>query len=183
MENINYPNRHTIRLQGFDYSKNGVYFINISTVQKICIFGKIIKGEMVLNDIGIEAERCWNEIPVHFRDVALLEHRVMPNHVHGIIVIKYIRKADTACRVPTGGRFESFSKPTVNSIPTIIRSYKSAVTKAVNQKFPKMESRIWQPRYYERIIHNYKELQNVINYIKTNPANWESETGDHIHAQ
>jgi len=175
MDGKQYPNRRSIRLQGFDYSKNGVYYITISTIHKICIFGDIINGEMILNDIGIEAERCWNEIPMHFRDVVLLEHQIMPNHVHGIIVIKYIKRTDTACRVPTGAQRESFSKPTVNSISTIIRSYKSAATRAVNMKYPKMMSPIWQPRYQDEIIRNCKQLQNIVNYIQSNPANWDNE--------
>jgi REP element-mobilizing transposase RayT len=181
MKSKSYPNRQSIRFPKFDYSQNGVYVITISTIRKICIFGDVIKGKMILNDIGLETQRCWKEIPAHFADVALLDYIVMPNHVHGIIVLKYNRRADTACRVPTEGNFESFSKPTVNSIPTIIRSYKSAVTRAVNQKFPRMESRVWQPRYYESIIRNSKELHNVIDYIRSNPANWDKEFGGRHH--
>ena len=77
--------RRSIRLQGYDYSQCGLYFITICTNDRVCLFGKINDGKMILNDGGHIAEKCWLDIPVHFPNALLHEHIVMPNHLHGII--------------------------------------------------------------------------------------------------
>jgi len=79
--------RRSIRLKGYDYSCPGSYFITICTQHHEEIFGKIIDGEMLLNEIGEVTQRCWKEIPNHFKNVELDQFICMPNHVHGIIVI------------------------------------------------------------------------------------------------
>ena len=80
-------NRRSIRLRGYDYSRAGAYFITICTQDRRCLFGTIAEGGMVLNDAGRTAADCWRQIPDHFPNVELDEWVVMPNHVHGIIVI------------------------------------------------------------------------------------------------
>ena len=84
------PNKHhrkSIRLQGYDYSQAGAYFVTIVTYQRDCLFGKIENEEMVLNDFGKIADECWRAIPEHFPNVELGAYVIMPNHVHGVIVI------------------------------------------------------------------------------------------------
>ena len=107
--------RRSIRLKDYDYSQAGAYFVTICTHNRAMLFDN--------NSIRAIAEQCWQEIPDHFLTVRLDEWIVMPNHIHGILVITD-KSRDTACRVPT---FENFGKPTSASLPTIIRSYKSAV--------------------------------------------------------
>ena len=80
-------NRRSIRLQGYDYSQAGAYFVTICTQNKECLFGDIANGKMVLNDAGRMAEKCWCDIPVHFPHAGLDEWVIMPNHVHGILSI------------------------------------------------------------------------------------------------
>jgi len=77
--------RKSIRLKGYDYSQNGLYFITICTYNRECLFGEIVDKEMILNDAGKIANECWLNIPEHFPNAVLHEHVVMPNHVHGII--------------------------------------------------------------------------------------------------
>lgn len=79
--------RRSVRLKGYDYSQAGAYFITICTNNRDCLFGKVVHGEMRLNDIGQVAERCWRGIPRHFPHTELDTFVVMPNHVHGIIWI------------------------------------------------------------------------------------------------
>ena len=74
-------------MKGYDYSQEGAYFITICTQDRVCLFGDIVDGKMWLNDKGQHVEKCWHEIPVHFPNVALDEFVIMPNHVHGILVI------------------------------------------------------------------------------------------------
>jgi putative transposase len=77
--------RRSIRLKGYDYSQAGLYFITICCKDRAHLFGKVVNGEMVLNDAGEIAQKCWLEIPNHFPNVVLHEYVIMPNHVHGIV--------------------------------------------------------------------------------------------------
>ena len=78
-------NRQSIRLPGYNYAQAGLYFITLCCYDRKCLFGEIIKGEMVLNDSGNIANVCWLEIPQHFPNVILHKYVIMPNHVHGIV--------------------------------------------------------------------------------------------------
>ncbi|MFH1395175.1 MAG: transposase [Candidatus Omnitrophota bacterium] len=121
---------------------------------------------MVLNEYGEIACKCWGEIPEHFSHVALYEYSVMPNHVHGIINIR----RGTACRAPT---MECFGKPVIGSLSTIIRSFKSAVTKQINAIYNTSGTRLWQRNFYEHVIRDENDLTRVREYIINNPINWE----------
>jgi putative transposase len=79
--------RHSIRLKGYDYSQEGLYFVTIAAYKKQMLFGQIINGEMILDEGGKIAEKYWLEIPKHFKNVILHDYIIMPNHIHGIIVI------------------------------------------------------------------------------------------------
>ena len=201
--------RHSIRLQNYDYTQIGFYFITICVQNKACIFGNIKSNKMLLSDIGELVKHRWLDIPHHFSNVLLHEYVVMPNHIHGIIEIcrdtacrvrvNNIYKneyTDTACRVPTVEQFgisekqtdmsekqtdtacrvptvEQFGKPVNGSIPTIIRSYKSAVTKQLHKDG--FIGQIWQRNFYEHIIRNENDYQNITKYIINNPINWEKD--------
>jgi REP element-mobilizing transposase RayT len=78
--------RRSIRLKGYDYSQAGLYFVTICVQHKICLFGEIVDGEMILNDTGMMIEKWWMELPHKFPDIALDTYVIMPNHFHGIIV-------------------------------------------------------------------------------------------------
>lgn len=86
-QNINTKKRRSIRLIGYDYSQAGAYYITVCTHDRRCLFGEVIQGKMVLNDIGQHVETCWLEIPAHFPNTVLHQYIIMPNHVHGIIEI------------------------------------------------------------------------------------------------
>ncbi len=121
---------------------------------------------MVLNKIGILVSECWQEIPQHFSNVKLDEFIIMPNHLHGIIVI--INRSGEACLAPTPIPVKS-KKDTLGSI---VGSFKSSVTKQA-KKFPLLVKGIlWQRGYYEHIIRNDEELKRVREYIATNPIRW-----------
>ena len=136
-----------------------------------------------LSGVGLIAEKFWQEIPNHFSSVILHESIVMPNHIHGIIEIcnnmgtgrhDGTRRHDGTgqCPVPTeivGG--SKFGQVTSNSISTIVGSYKSIVTKAVNLKFSE-SGFSWQSRFYDRVVRNEDELNNIRQYIINNPAKW-----------
>ena len=158
--------RHSIRLKGYDYSQAGAYYVTICTHKKECLFGNVVDGKMELTRIGTIAGECWKAIPKHFPNVTLDVFVVMPNHVHGVVMIR----RDTACRVPTMGEF---SKPVPGSLPTVIRSYKSAVTKRINELRNTLSSRVWQPNYYEHVIRGEADLNEVREYIINNALKWD----------
>lgn len=174
-----FKNRYRIdstRLKGWDYSSNGCYFVTICVKDRRCVFGNVEDGRMVLTEIGCVADKCWVEIPDHFPFVKLYEHIVMPNHVHGIIVIdKPVVSVETqniaSLQIPQPNQFG----PQSQNLGSIVRGYKIGVKKWATIHNVAFE---WQPRYYDSIIRNERDLSNVRNYIVDNPLNWKENEGD-----
>ncbi len=141
----------------------------------MCLFGHVTDGIMRLNIYGKIVWSCWREIPDHFPHVELDEFVVMPNHVHGILWIVDNVGARHGVPLPNGGtvpNHERFGKPVPGSIPTIIRSFKSAVTKQINGKRGTPGARVWQRNYYEHIIRDESSLNRIREYITMNPLRW-----------
>jgi putative transposase len=164
--------RKSLQLNQYDYAQGGAYFITICTHNHKCLFGKIIGGKMILNDPGEITRHCWLGMTNHFSMVVLDEYIIMPNHMHGIIILNDNTVARHA--VPLR-HFEQFGKPTRQSIPTIIRSFKSAATKHINEthKIPGLP--VWQSNYFEHIIRHESELLKTREYIIYNPMHWTSD--------
>jgi hypothetical protein len=93
--------RCLIRLSGYDYSQTGAYFVTICGYNRECLFGDAGEGVMVMNEYGKITDECWREIPRHFSNAELDEYVVMPNHLHGIIVIVDTPQG-TGCGIPLG---------------------------------------------------------------------------------
>ena len=168
--NNNLPYRQSIRMRHYDYRQPGIYFITICTHQREPLFGEIIDERMHLNAAGRIVQSIWNTIPEHYSDVVMDKFVVMPDHFHGIIVIPEC--TGTACRAPT--IIAGFGKPIANSIATIIRSFKSASTKSLNELRNTPGMPLWQRNYWERIIRHDNELQAIRRYIQNNPVNWQT---------
>ena len=177
------PTRHhrrSIRLKGYDYTQPGAYFVTICTHERTCLFGEVVDGVMVLNAYGRIAQACWESIPDHFPHVQLDAVVIMPNHMHGIIWI-VDDDGNTTCgggrgtarRAPTTTTTtERFGAPVPGSLPTIIRSFKSAVTKHINAHRGTPGAPVWQRNYYEHIIRNEQALNAIRRYIAENPLRW-----------
>ena len=170
--------RRSIRLKGYDYTRAGAYFITICVKDKYCLFGKIMNGKMKLNELGQVTETCWIEIPNHFPNTNLDEFVIMPNHVHGIIVLRDTVGERHAVHLRYGDqskKIEQFGKPVPSSIPTIIRSFKSAVTRHINILRQSPGTPVWQRDYYEHIIRNETALNQIRQYIIHNPFRWKTD--------
>jgi REP element-mobilizing transposase RayT len=155
-------NRKSIRLKGYDYSQAGLYFITICCENRDCLFGKIINGEMVLNDMGKMVECVWYELPQHYPDVQLGQFVVMPNHIHGVLGMEGLG---------TGAIYRA-QNHTDDNLPRITRWFKGRATfecRKINPLFA------WQRNYYEHIIRNEQSYQNISNYIINNPAKWQED--------
>ena len=163
--------RRSIRLPGFDYSRPGNYFITICADQRRCLLGSIGENGIVLTSIGEIAKKCWIEIPLHFPDVGIEAFVVMPNHLHGILVINPTAPGNSQQSRSTQ-RAESFGKPLSGAVPTIIRSFKAAVTKSVRESGSLIGSPVWQRGYFERVLRNGREFVNATDYIIKNPSRW-----------
>nr|WP_246141471.1 transposase [Hyella patelloides] len=150
--------------------------MTICTHKKHCYFGKIVNAQMQLSQVGKIAQKHGQDIPNHFNDVDIDEYIIMPNHVHGIIVINKPDKPrrDVACYVSTDNDDinQTMSKlsPKPGSLGAIIRSYKSSVTRWCRQNDDDIFR--WQPRFYENIIRDEIALNNIRKYIINNPAKW-----------
>ena len=180
--------RRSIRLKGYDYSQSGAYFVTIVTHQRECLFGEMVNKEMVLSKFGLVAKQQWEKLPKRFPNIELGAYMIMPNHMHGIIEIINGRgtagnlnniDGESSRRAPT---HEQFQKPVTGSIPTIIRSYKSAVSYRINLMRRTDSVPVWQRNYYEHIIRDEKDLQNKTDYIDANPLLWEEDDKNPINA-
>ena len=135
----------------------GAYFVNIVTRQRGCLFGKVTDGEMRLNRIGEMVADAWNWLEEQYPHVMLDEYIVMPDHLHGIIVInKYGTGADKA-RIQT--------KP----LGQLVGAFKTVTTKRFNLEIDAAGRPLWQRNYWERIIRNERELNLAREYIRNNP--------------
>ncbi|MBI5352228.1 MAG: hypothetical protein HZB50_06280 [Chloroflexi bacterium] len=171
--------RKSIRLQGYDYSHAGAYFVTIVTYQRDCLFGKIENEIMMLNDFGKIADECWRSIPEHFPFVELGTHIIMPNHAHGVIVIRADGSASIGGAAQHVGATQWVAPTTIierpagpkrGSLGAIIGSYKMAVTRRIQREHN--ATSIWQRNYHEHIIRNEREMDNIWRYIESNPAHW-----------
>ncbi|MFZ1977012.1 MAG: transposase [Bacteroidota bacterium] len=162
--------RKSIRLKEYSYSSPGAYFITICTHEKKCLFGEIMQEEMQLNKIGKIVQEEWYKTKDIRPEVELDSFVIMPNHIHGIIVL--IECRGTLQRAPTK---EQFGKPTSNSIPTIVRLFKAAATKRINEYRAIPGIPVWQKNYYEHIIRNDDSLNKIRDYIIHNPLKWQED--------
>lgn len=151
--------RRSIRLRGHDYSGRGVYFVTILTQSRRRLFGTVVNGRMALNEAGRIAARCWQEIPQHFPNVSLGAWVVMPDHVHGILVIR---------EDGHGGTLPGEDRPhgTARTIGSMVRGFKIGVTKALGES-------PWHRNYHEMILRDARALETVRAYIRNNPAQWD----------
>ncbi len=170
----NRPSRRSVRLPGFDYSKVGMYFLTICAAERRSIFGEIRGNDATLGPIGRVVQTCWIEIPKHFPTVKIETYVVMPNHIHGILTIQS-EWPDANRQEKTAPAVESFGRPTPKSIPTIVRSFKSAASKRVRESGLAGGESIWQRGYYEHVLRNTREYVEATNYILQNPARWAND--------
>jgi putative transposase len=167
------------RWQAWDYGSNAAYFVTICTAERSPYFGAVVAGQMELTPIGQGAWDCWHDIPAHFPFVVLDEFVVMPNHVHGIIVIdkpgddpvetQYIAPVQTQNFASLPNQFG----PQSQNLASIVRGFKIGVTKFARQHDLPFG---WQARYHDHVIRNAGEHDRIRRYIVDNPQKWAADT-------
>ena len=165
-----YHHRRSIRLKGYDYSREGMYFITICTYERQRSFGYIGNATMYLNQTGIVARKCWLDIPVHYPNVVLHDFIVMPDHIHGIIELVGVGVGVGVGVQNFEPRHHEYQKIIPRSVGSIIRGYKIGVTKWFREN--QMGTRIWQRNFYEHIIRDDQSYDRISQYIIDNPAKW-----------
>ncbi len=165
--------RKPIRLQGYDYSGIGSYFITICTFQRAYLFGEIQSGNKVLNDCGAHAKKCWAAIPEHYPNVSLDEFVVMPNHIHGIIKITDVGVQDLE-PLQNALQYNKYQHIIPKSIGSIVRGFKSGVTKWSRNNTNILA--VWQRNYWEHVIRDDFEFNRIRKYVQDNIAQWEMDS-------
>lgn len=181
--------RRSIRLQGYDYSQAGAYFITICCQDRISRFGHIQNGEMHLNEFGQIAHDEWIKLSERFPNFELDVFQIMPNHLHGIIVLKDINDnavgAGLAPALDNPPALDDISPIVIGTeaspaptIADIIGAYKSLVFKnclTIYKSKNEIMGKLWQRNYYEHIIRNEQTYLTIANYIITNPLTWNQD--------
>ncbi len=164
------PSRKTMRLQHYDYSRPGAYFITICSHKKKPIFGVVDKNRTILNSFGMVVKEEWLKT---FSLRCYLKNDIyviMPNHFHALLWITS-EGPGAARRAPTN----YFGQSSSQSLSSVVRSFKSSVTKSINELINSPGSSVWQRGYYEHVVRKDESLQQIREYIANNPLNWSSD--------
>lgn len=177
--------RRSIRLREFDYSSAGAYFVTLCVQGRECLFGGIVQDDMVLNEAGRKVEEVWRSLPERFMNVTVDEFVVMPNHLHGIILLN--ERRGEPCVRPNfrggGEQGEHKVRPygTADfSLGRVCQAFKSLTTVEYvrgvkDHDWPPFPGRLWQRNYHERVIRDERELIGIREYIRSNPSKWHDD--------
>ncbi|MDR3636983.1 MAG: transposase [Isosphaeraceae bacterium] len=143
------------RLQGYDYSQSGAYFLTLCVNGRSHLFGEVLDATMHLNHFGRIVQTCWTDLSNHYRHISLDAFTVMPNHIHGILFLE---------RGPTTEQ--------QHGVPEIVRALKTFSARRINEQRGSRGSSVWQRNYFEHIIRDERALDRIREYILDNPRRW-----------
>lgn len=174
---MKYHKQAQFRAPWWDYRWPNAYYVSINTHKRKHILGSVHLAQVQLSPLGIIADILWNQIPYHQKHVKIGPYVIMPNHIHGILILDPPQhgvekingeRTENSDFTPCNLRMSAIS-PKSYSLSAVIRSYKSAVTYHANRlQLPNG----WQPRFFDRIIRNQNEFNALANYIDENPNHW-----------
>jgi putative transposase len=176
-----YPDRQSPRVKWFDYRSAGRYAVTICTQNRDHAFGEIREKRMFFNGVGRIARTLWYSLPDRFPGICLDAFVLMPNHLHGILVIpsaqlthenmpERFQPSMRALMQEHHPELQAYQPP---SLGKIIRAYKGAATYQIRQSGAK--NFVWQDRYWSSILSTKMILQHARRYIYENPQNWEKD--------
>jgi REP element-mobilizing transposase RayT len=180
MPNPTSHRRRSIRLCGYDYTLPGAYYVTIVTRDRACILGEIVEGAMRLSDAGRIVEEEWRRLAETHPHLTLDAYVIMPNHVHGIVVLCDGGK-DTAGGWATGGEYTAAVAPTSpagpapESLGALVGQVKSVSSRRINTLINATGNAVWQRNYYEHVIRGDRDLDAIREYILRNPAQWAAD--------
>ena len=181
--NPDFHHRRSIRLRDYDYSRAGAYFVTSCAFQRECLFGEVVDGEMRLNDAGRLVTTICDSLPQRYPGLEVDAFVVMPNHIHGIVVIH-----DPVGAIHESPIFESDMKTGASrerairespqqgrrtmTLSKVVGYLKMNTAKGINQARDNPGVPVWQRDYFERVIRDDRELDGIRQYIVDNPAKW-----------
>ena len=164
--------RRSIRLRGYDYSSPGAYFITICAHGHESLFGTVTDGRLILNGYGKIVRECWYDLPRHYPHVTIDAFVVMPNHVHGVIVLL----AEAIGAVGAGLKpAPTTTERRRQALPEVVRGFKTFSARRINTLRDAAGTSVWQRNYYEHIVRDDKDLERIRIYIADNPRHWEED--------
>jgi REP element-mobilizing transposase RayT len=175
--------RQSIRLRDYNYSQPGYYFLTICTYKKQCWFGEIKNDQMYINQIGKIVANEWLNTPKIRPNFQLDEWVIMPNHLHGIVIINERISGLVDEKITLLGARNAPLRQEPNSISSFVAGFKSAVTKQINLLRDNRDIPIWQRNYYESIIRDEQSLLTVQEYILNNPYQWQKDPDNPVNEQ
>jgi REP element-mobilizing transposase RayT len=164
----NKHHRRSVRLPGYDYSNPGAYFVTLCLHGRECLLGDVVDGQMVLSEMGRIAQQMWDRLPSRFPGIETDAFVIMPNHVHGIIVITAVG----AIHESPLRRDESPQQRRKMLLPKIVGYFKMNTAKRANAIRSMPGSPFWQRNYYEHVVRDERELNTIRQYIYNNPKKW-----------
>jgi putative transposase len=190
--------RRSIRVPGYDYAQPGAYFVTICLQDRECLLGEIVGDQTIPNEAGRVIETWWHKLPQKFSSCNADTFVVMPNHIHGIIMIRDETvgadprvRPDSSPTVAADPRVRPHSSPTVGvdprvrpvphaPLPSIVQWFKTMTTNAYIrgvqvQGWTPFAVRLWQRNYYEHIVRDEVELERIRDYIVNNPVHWRDD--------
>jgi REP element-mobilizing transposase RayT len=187
------PRRQSLRLRNHDYAQPGAYYVTLCTQRRVCLFGRVVDGQMHTNDLADIITACWFDLPDHYGHVLLDAFVVMPNHIHAVIVLRDyddgvldntmdttvgagLRPAPTAINdadsADDDGPSLNNSVPQRHALPEIVRALKTFSSTRINQCRRRPCARLWQRGYYDHVVRSERDLERIRLYIQNNPARW-----------
>jgi REP element-mobilizing transposase RayT len=187
----------TTRLKGWDYARDGYYFITVCIKNRVCLLGDVVDGTMKLNEYGKIVKDCWFDLPNHYSNIKLDAFCIMPNHIHGIIIINNgnvdtgFKPVSTPVPKPSGivdTGFKPVSTTTPHTAPhttpppkkrhglfEFVRALKTFSARRINELRKSVGDEVWQSRFHDRIVRNNNALQRIRYYIENNPKAWQHD--------
>jgi putative transposase len=151
------------RLRGYDYAEPAFYFVTLCTEGRLPFFGEVQGNDMMLSPSGEIVSSRWETIPTRFPSTAIDAFVVMPNHLHGILLIQLDSDDSQPAELPSLSRIIQWFK----SITTV--DYTRGVK---HHGWPAFPRRLWQPGFHDHIVRNDRDLERIRAYIDANPATW-----------
>lgn len=185
--------RHSIWLKDYDYAEAGAYFVTVCIERRECLLGDVVDGQMAVNDWGRIAGEVWEQIAEHWPTVDLDVSIVMPNHTHGIVILRDKGQIEEGRKEDGGNRgkgrdeeegggtppLRGQMKPTLGAI---VAYWKCQTSKQINAARQTPGTRVWQRNFHDRIIRNEEMLNNMRAYITHNPARWGEDADNPVNA-
>jgi len=168
----------TIRLQNRSYSEARAYFVTIVTYNRVCLFAEIKNDESLLTPIGKIVCEEWERSTTLRKDIELGDFVVMPNHLHGILLLRETAENQSArsAALQEDWVARTSRDRAPNSVSSLIAGYKASVTRKIREHLNDSSFIAWQPRFYDRVIRNQTEYARICSYIQNNPRNWSTDS-------